>query len=119
MLRDVLPCVRAQHLPRCASLYFNLPEETIVRGTPAGRLLSGARSGRTPRHEDRGRATLEHRCITRSRIVGSITRHVVNGIGNLGEQSGQRLTVVVTTRGEFPRDHLMNFYSLQYPTTSL
>jgi hypothetical protein len=62
---------------------------------------------------------LEHGCITRSRIVGPITRHLVNGLGNLDEQSGQRLAVVDTTPGEFPRDQLMNFHYLYYPTTSL
>jgi hypothetical protein len=49
---------------------------------------------------------LEHRLVTNASVVGPIARYLPERIGDLVEQSGQRLAVVDTTASELYRDNL-------------
>jgi hypothetical protein len=117
ILRDTLTWVPTARPPRRASLCFNLLQDTIVGGTPSGRICSVAQSGHTLGHEGWRGLTPEHSLITGPRVVGPIARHLVDGIANLVEQSGQRLTVADATLGEFHCDNL--FHALINPQVQL
>jgi hypothetical protein len=65
-----------------------------------------ARLGCAPGHEDRRRHPLEHRFVTRVRVVRPIPGHLPDRIGNLRQQKGDLLTIVYPTRGELHSDDL-------------
>ena len=78
----------------------------IACGTLSGRVCGAVQFGRAPRYEGGHGSPFEHGFIARSRVVCPIARHLPNRIGNLIEQSGQRLAVVDATPGELHRDDL-------------
>src|SRR5882672_5377719 len=78
----------------------------IAGGTPPGGILSGAGLGRAPGDEDRCGPTLEHGFITCPCVVGPISRDLLDRIGNLFEERGQRLAVVHSTLADLYRKDL-------------
>ena len=99
-------------------MHPDLLQDTIAGGSPPGGIRGGARGCAVRRGTKVGVAPrLEHGFITRARVVGPITRDLGDRIGNLFQQSGQRLAVVHPTPGELHRDDL--FRALINPQVQL
>src|SRR5262245_9151440 len=77
ILRDTLPRVPTQDLPRRASEDGHLLEDLVACRTPCGRVSGAVQSSRAPRYEGGCGSPLKHGFIARACVVGSIARHLL------------------------------------------